>query len=153
MVTSLVHLSAGSVFAGDFRVVRVLSEGGMGAVYVVEQMSTGKQRALKVMHPQLVHDEVIRQRFVQEARAGARIEKLVAEADVRDTAAIGSPLWMAPEQAEVGGQIQPSTDVWPLGLLAFFMLTGREFWRSANLETPSPMAVLTEMKIDHIPRA
>ena len=42
-------LSAGAVFAKDFRVVRALREGGMGAVYVVDQLSTGKQRALKVM--------------------------------------------------------------------------------------------------------
>ena len=37
-------LSPGSIFAGDFRVIRHLADGGMGAVYVVEQLSTGKQR-------------------------------------------------------------------------------------------------------------
>ena len=46
----------------------------MGAVYVAEQLSTGKERALKVMHPELVTREKLRQRFVQEARIGAQIE-------------------------------------------------------------------------------
>ena len=34
-----VELPPGTVFANDFRVVRPLSEGGMGAVFVVEQLS------------------------------------------------------------------------------------------------------------------
>src|SRR5260221_11932996 len=68
------HLSPGMTFAGGFRVVRPLSEGGMGAVYVVEQISTGNQRALKLMHPQLVTNANLRQRFVQEARIGSLIK-------------------------------------------------------------------------------
>jgi len=46
----------------------------MGAIYVVEQISTGKQRALKLMLPQLVADAALRRRFEQEARVGALIE-------------------------------------------------------------------------------
>ena len=74
MSQGLVTLSPGSLFAGDFRVVRPLAGGGMGAVYVVEQTSTGKHRALKVMHPQMLQDERLRARFVQEAKIGSRIE-------------------------------------------------------------------------------
>ncbi|MBL9022739.1 MAG: serine/threonine protein kinase [Myxococcales bacterium] len=68
-----VDLRPGAIFAGDFRVVRPLSEGGMGAVYVVEQMSTGAQRALKLMRRELVADAALRDRFLQEARVGSRI--------------------------------------------------------------------------------
>ncbi len=68
------NLQPSSVFAGDFRVLRPLGQGGMGAIYVVEQMSTGKQRALKLMLPQLVADAALRKRFEQEARVGALIE-------------------------------------------------------------------------------
>src|SRR6516162_6284360 len=46
----------------------------MGAVWVAEQLSTGKERALKTMHAQLVIDDKMRQRFGQEARIGAHIE-------------------------------------------------------------------------------
>ncbi|MBX3270328.1 MAG: AgmX/PglI C-terminal domain-containing protein [Sandaracinaceae bacterium] len=59
---------------GEFRVESPLSAGGMGSVYVAEQLSTGKRRALKLMHPSLVGDPKSRLRFVEEARVGARIE-------------------------------------------------------------------------------
>jgi serine/threonine protein kinase/formylglycine-generating enzyme required for sulfatase activity len=243
-LASLVTLAEGTIFAGDFRVVRPLSEGGMGAVYVVEQISTGKQRALKVMHPNLVHDPKQRQRFVQEAKIGARIEsdhvvevlgagveqpsgtpwlamellhgetldqrltrtgtltraelvevfkqlghalasahdvgivhrdlkpeniflavprregmvfvvkildfgiaKLVAESG-NTTQAIGSPLWMAPEQTNANAQITPATDVWALGLIAFTCLTGHSYWRGAHAETPNPMTLVMEVCFD-----
>jgi tRNA A-37 threonylcarbamoyl transferase component Bud32 len=63
----------GTLFAGDYRVVKPLNQGGMGAVYVVQQISTGKHRALKLMHSSLVYDPPSRAKFEQEARIGARI--------------------------------------------------------------------------------
>ncbi len=38
-------LAPGTVFVGRFRVIEKLAEGGMGAVYRVEQTATGRQRA------------------------------------------------------------------------------------------------------------
>jgi serine/threonine-protein kinase len=67
-------LEAGTTFARDFRVVRPLRAGGMGAVFLVEQLSTGKPRALKLMSPALAGDRETRERFVLEARVGARID-------------------------------------------------------------------------------
>jgi tRNA A-37 threonylcarbamoyl transferase component Bud32 len=236
----------GTIFAGDFRVDRALSQGGMGAVYVAEQLSTGKQRALKVMLAALVSDPALRKRFEQEARIGSMIEsehvvevvgagidqhmglpwlamellqgedldhvvmargplpihevaqlfqqlchavgaahrvgvvhrdlkpenvflakarradatfmvkvldfgiaKIVAEASTKQTAAMGSPIWMAPEQADQS-PITPATDVWALGLIAFFLLTGRPFWRSANDETSTIPMVLKEVLFEPI---
>src|SRR5262245_64294146 len=46
----------------------------MGAVYIAEQVSTGKPRALKLMHPQLVANPKLRERFEQEARVGSLIQ-------------------------------------------------------------------------------
>ena len=69
----LAQLAPGQVLAKDFRVLRALAAGGMGSVYLVEQLSTGKQRALKTMHRELVYDPASRQRFEQEARIGSRI--------------------------------------------------------------------------------
>jgi eukaryotic-like serine/threonine-protein kinase len=68
------NLQPSTVFAGDFRVIEPLGQGGMGAIYVVEQVSTGKHRALKLMLPQLVADAALRKRFEQEARVGSLIE-------------------------------------------------------------------------------
>lgn len=67
-------LTPGKVIARDFRVVRALRAGGMGAVYVVEQLSTGRLRALKVLSPEIAGDASARERFIREARIGARID-------------------------------------------------------------------------------
>jgi formylglycine-generating enzyme required for sulfatase activity/tRNA A-37 threonylcarbamoyl transferase component Bud32 len=68
------YLEPGTIFGKDFRIVRPLREGGMGAVYIAEQISTGKERALKVMAAALAFDAATRERFVLEARAGSKIE-------------------------------------------------------------------------------
>ncbi len=67
-------LQPAMVFGGDFRVVRALRAGGMGAVYVVDQISTGKQRALKVLSAELEGDPATRERFVLEARAASAVD-------------------------------------------------------------------------------
>jgi formylglycine-generating enzyme required for sulfatase activity/serine/threonine protein kinase len=243
----LATLVPGQIFAGDFLVVRPLSQGGMGAVYVVEQQSTGKPRALKLMQPELVADARLRKRFEQEARVAARIEsehvvevigagvdaatgtpwlamellqgeelaayvarrgplpaaevleifaqlthalgaahragivhrdlkpenvflatsrrsgaaftvkildfgiaKMTAEAQTSATAALGTPLWMAPEQAESRGTITPAADVWALGLIAFRLLAGQAYWRTASSENPSVPALMKEVLFDEI---
>lgn len=242
-------LEAGAVFANDYRIVRPLSQGGMGAVYVVEQLSTGKPRALKLMHVQLVSDPELRRRFEQEARVGSRIPsehvvevnaagidaqtglpylvmellegedlatrikragpmpldemrvvfeqlchamtaahgagivhrdlkpeniflarslraggapftvkvldfgiaKLAAEAGTHGTTgAMGSPLWMAPEQTE-RGSVTPAADVWAMGLIAFYLLTGTHFWRTANMSDGTVAQLLREIVLEPIP--
>ncbi|MBX3268697.1 MAG: protein kinase [Sandaracinaceae bacterium] len=67
------RLAPGSTFAGEYTITRLLAEGGMGEVYVARQASTGRERALKVMHPWLADDPTSRERFEREARVGARI--------------------------------------------------------------------------------
>jgi serine/threonine-protein kinase len=234
------HLTPGNVFAGQYRVIRPLAAGGMGAVYVVEQLSTGKQRALKLMLPLAIADG--ERRFAQEARTSSLIPSehvvdvidagvdddtgvpwlamellsgeslehylerrgylaapevfdilqqlchaLVAAHDLgvvhrdlkpdnlflsksrtgmsssflvkvldfglakvvdrasRNTAAMGTPLWMAPEQTEVDAPISCAADVWALGLIAFRMLAGAPYWRSAQLGL---QPLLRELLID-----
>ena len=243
-------LSNGTVFANDYRIESPLSAGGMGAVFVVEQLSTGKRRALKVMHPQLVSNPDLRRRFEREARVGAGIDsdhvvevhaagidaatgtpfiimellrgsdlahhlasgalprdqvrtlfeqlchavgaahaagvvhrdlkpenvflaqsrltgaglvvkvldfgiaKLAAEAGNagNSTAPMGSPLWMPPEQTE-HTTITPAADVWALGLIAYYMLTGKLFWRTAQFAEPSVQQLLREICLEPIPPA
>jgi eukaryotic-like serine/threonine-protein kinase len=48
----------------------------------------------------------------------------------------GTPLFMAFEQAS-GGATTPQTDIWALGLIAFYLLTAKSYWRSANGEEAS----------------
>jgi serine/threonine protein kinase len=53
---------------GHYRVVRKLSSGGMGTVYLAEQTRIGSRVALKVLHPHLSQDPSLRARFYAEAR-------------------------------------------------------------------------------------
>jgi eukaryotic-like serine/threonine-protein kinase len=237
-----IDLSEGAIVGRDFRVVRPLAEGGMGAVYVVEQLSTGKARALKVMHARFAADRRSRERFELEAHASARIAsdhvvevvaagvdepshtpwlvmelldgetlaeaiarrgafgvdearevfaqlghalgaahavglvhrdlkpenvvlaaprragvpftvkvldfgiaKLVTEGAGSNTQAMGSPRWMAPEQSMSGAAIGAPTDVWALGLIAYAVLTGAEYWRNTSDDTTNPMALFVEV--------
>jgi serine/threonine-protein kinase len=240
----------GSVLGGDFTIVRPLSSGGMGAVFVAEQASTGKLRAVKLMHKELVADPKQLERFEQEARVGARIPsdhvvqviaagvdpatgapwmamellegqdlsahldargalppgevlaifrqlchalgaahragivhrdvkpeniflaktrsaaeevsvkvldfgiaKVVAESKTAVTAAIGTPLWMAPEQSDPRAPITPAADVWSLGLIAFTALTGLSYWRAASDPHAAMTALMREILFEPIQRA
>jgi WD40 repeat protein/tetratricopeptide (TPR) repeat protein len=58
---------------GDFRLIREIGHGGMGAVYEAEQVSLGRHVALKILLPQVVGDARQRRRFEREARAAARL--------------------------------------------------------------------------------
>jgi serine/threonine protein kinase len=79
------------------------------------------------------------------------VAKLVADrAASSTTSAIGTPMWMAPEQT--GGKVGVHTDIWPLGLMAFWMLTGELFWRGAATGA-SIAELLREIAIEPIPRA
>jgi len=60
---------------------------------------------------------------------------------------IGSPLWMAPEQAQLGARLTPATDVWPLGLIVFYLLTGKYYWRAPNAGAGDLMMVLNEVML------
>ena len=238
------RLAAGAIVGGDFRVVRVLAEGGMGVVYVVDQLSTGKQRALKLMRPEVAGEDALR-RFTQEAKVsgmirsehvvdviGAGVEgdapwlamellrgeglddlldrrghltprevleifaqlchalsaahdielvhrdlkpeniylakslsatsayfvkvldfgvaKLLRK-DIKTTVAVGSPLWMAPEQTRQSSDITCATDVWALGLIAYRMLAGKPFWLAGSHPQPELPALIREIAIDPIP--
>lgn len=252
---SALSVSPGSIFARDFLVERALAEGGMGAVYVVKQISTGRRRALKLMQPELVQNDDLRRRFLLEAKVGASIAsehvvevqvagidaqtgapylvmelldgvdlqthledngplsieetrelfrqmchalRLAHEAGIvhRDlkppnvflakpkraepllesrafhvkvldfgiakittdataggakTGMIGTPLWMAPEQAD-HVPVTPAADVWALGLILYTCLTGRLFWRSGG-DSASLQQIMREMLFDPIPPA
>jgi serine/threonine-protein kinase len=67
-------LQDGSIFAGRFRVIGPIANGGMGAVYEVVHLETERRRALKVMHPHVIHSDDLRERFKLEAKVAARIK-------------------------------------------------------------------------------
>ncbi len=57
-----------------YKLVRVLGHGGMSTVYLGQQLSLGRNVAIKVMRPEVVTDDVGRRRFDNEARTVARLD-------------------------------------------------------------------------------
>jgi serine/threonine-protein kinase len=58
---------------GDYRVTGVLGSGGMGTVYLARDIHLDRNVALKLIHDDMLADATIRERFLQEARAMARV--------------------------------------------------------------------------------
>ena len=61
----------GTIVGGKFRVVRLIGQGGMGAVLEAENTLTGKRVAVKWMNPLASAEPT--DRFLREARAASRI--------------------------------------------------------------------------------
>lgn len=67
-------MQAGQVFAGKYLLEQELGRGGMGMVWLATDTSLLRRVALKVMSPQLSHDEDFRRRFRQEAASAAGLD-------------------------------------------------------------------------------
>ena len=66
-------LSEGDLFAG-YRIKSVLGHGGMGVVYLAEQLRLRRKVALKLLTPQLADDPRFRQRFERESQLAASLD-------------------------------------------------------------------------------
>src|SRR5438105_11496063 len=62
-----------SLVAG-YRVERLLGRGGMGAVYLADDMQLDRKVALKLLVPDLSEDASFRERFLRESRIAAGLE-------------------------------------------------------------------------------
>ncbi|MDC3980626.1 serine/threonine-protein kinase [Polyangium jinanense] len=66
------------------------------------------------------------------------VVKRVAET-AGTTAAVGTPFYMAPEQLR-NSKVGPATDVYALGMVAFSLLVGREYWADEALASESTLS-------------
>jgi serine/threonine protein kinase len=65
-------LAAGTCL-GKYQVVRLIGEGGMGAVYEGIHLAIGKKVAIKIMNPDLAANPDARARFLREAQLTSRV--------------------------------------------------------------------------------
>jgi serine/threonine-protein kinase len=61
------------VIKGKFKIIRKLGQGGMGAVYLAEQLGIGHRVALKFLKAEFSSDAEIARRFLNEAKSYARV--------------------------------------------------------------------------------
>jgi serine/threonine-protein kinase len=63
----------GRIIGGKYKVLRRLGQGGMGSVYLAEQVGIGQQVALKFLNSNLSMDPDVARRFLNEAKSYARV--------------------------------------------------------------------------------
>jgi serine/threonine-protein kinase len=68
-----IGLREGDVFAGKYRVERVLGAGGMGVVVAAHHIGLDTKVAVKLLLPEMLDQAEVVARFAREARAAARI--------------------------------------------------------------------------------
>ena len=61
-------------YLGQYRILKILGKGGMGAVLLAEDSGLQRQIALKVLLPDIASRQDMKDRFLREARVAAKIE-------------------------------------------------------------------------------
>src|SRR5690606_10644314 len=79
-------LQIGDTIDDKYRIVKLLGEGGMGAVYEGENVRIHRRVAIKILHSNVASSEDAVQRFEREAQAAGRIgsEHIVEVLDLGD---------------------------------------------------------------------
>ncbi len=77
----------GMLLGGKYRLYEKLAEGGMGSVYVAINIGVGRPVAIKVLYPDYARDEIIKKRFLREAKASNIVghENIVKVFDLGET--------------------------------------------------------------------
>lgn len=89
----------GEVLGGKYKLLRLLGEGGMGAVWAARNLNVGHEVALKVLHSDLARDPDCAKRFLYEAKSYGRVTHPHAVA-LHDFGADGETLYISMELVE-----------------------------------------------------
>src|SRR6476620_8183621 len=66
-------LEVGQLLDNKYRIVKMIGEGGMGAVFEGENVRINRRVAIKVLHAAFTGNAEVMQRFEREAQAAGRI--------------------------------------------------------------------------------
>jgi serine/threonine protein kinase len=123
---------------GHYRIDHEVGRGGMGAVFLAEDIARPRQVAIKVISPELVEDVVARTRFLREARTAAALDHpficRVIEAIEQD-----GELFQVMELLR-GAAASVASDQFALGCVLYFVATGR---RAFDGGTPAEIVANT----------
>jgi eukaryotic-like serine/threonine-protein kinase len=72
------------------------------------------------------------------------IAKILSQSTQMSQEVKGTPLYMAYEQA-AAAPITPQTDIWSLGLIVFYLLSGMSYWKCAHKPDAGLTALLAEI--------
>jgi serine/threonine-protein kinase len=73
------------------------------------------------------------------------VAKIVAQSTAHATSAIGTPIYMAPEQMRGEGTIGPAADLYALGHIAYTLLVGEPYWQEELSASQSIFMLLTQV--------
>ncbi len=68
------QLKPGEILQGKYLIRERLGDGASGTVYVAEHLVLSSEVAIKVLHPRFAENELMRRRFLDEARTLARLK-------------------------------------------------------------------------------
>src|SRR5207253_2373699 len=123
-----------SLVAG-YRVERLLGRGGMGAVYLADDMQLDRKVALKLLLPDLAEDASFRERFLRESRIAAGLEHPNVVPIYQPGDADGTLDYVAPEQIQ-RQPVDGRADIYSLGCLLHECFTGTPpFRRDSDVAT------------------
>jgi serine/threonine-protein kinase len=63
----------GKILLGKYRLNSLIARGGMGLVYLARNIGTGNRYAIKILREELIFNQSMRNRFLNESRASKRI--------------------------------------------------------------------------------
>ena len=74
MTTQELDLRLADTIGSRYRIERLLGRGGMGVVFLAHDLALDRPVAIKVLPPEVAHDENLVKRFEHEARIAARLD-------------------------------------------------------------------------------
>jgi hypothetical protein len=116
-----------------------LPEGEVRRILEAVCDAVGAGHRLGIVHGGLEAESVLLGAVVKVVGFG--IAKLALDAKLEPAS---PPTWLAPEQIE-SSTLLPQSDVWAIGLLGFFALTGRPYWHAANAVRVSSAQLMLEI--------